>query len=82
MTLPLEDTSPNRDGWESVQLDPNEEGSSALVTRFEDYYLSYFASVNVSHDEDYPPIFAANRSEFVQHSKSDAYTLSVTKVNK
>ena len=81
VTIPLIDTQANRDGWHSTQLDPNEEGSSALVRRFEDYYLSYFASVNVSHDEDYPPIFSANKSEFVQHSRSDAYTLSVAKVN-
>ena len=36
-SLPLENTHDNIDGWMSVMLDPDEEGSSKLVNRIERY---------------------------------------------
>lgn len=76
----LEDNPTNVDGWLSVQLDPNEEGSYSIVRIMEDHALDTLGTADIAHDEDFPPLYSAERQEFVTHAKSPAFTMSVTKV--
>ncbi len=76
----LEDTPENNEGWKAMNLDPDEEGASALVRRMEEYALKYMASANISHDENWPPLYLHEHSDFSIHSMSAAYAMTVNKV--
>ena len=76
----LADTPENNAGWAAINLDPDEEGASALVRRMEEYALDYMSSANISHDENWPPLYAYSHRDFSIHSSSDAYAMTVNKV--
>lgn len=70
----------NKAGWDSVHLDPNEEGSSGLVRLFNEFVMSFVSSANIDHDEDYPPLYKEDLKDMTVHAESPAFTLSVSKV--
>ncbi len=80
---PIRDTPANLAGWQSVQLDPNEEGSSAVVAGMEEYALTWLSSADISHDEDFSPLYSAESQDFSIHSNDPgSYIMTVNKVSK
>ena len=51
-------------------LDPDEEGSSKLVKRIEEYALSYLNSADLREDEDLPGYFDTDHPMMMFHSHS------------
>ncbi len=76
----LEPTPDNLAGAASVNLDVDEPGASALVSRMEEYALTYMSVANISHDENYLPLYTADSSDFSIHTQSKAMAMTVNKV--
>ena len=72
-SLPLENTHDNIDGWMSVMLDPDEEGSSKLVNRIEKYSMLFLNSADIREEEDFPDFFDASESTMMVHSESKVW---------
>ncbi len=47
--------------------DCDEPGASALVSQMEDYALEYMSAANISHDEDFPPLYLRDEADFSVH---------------
>lgn len=79
-SLPIEDTKDNKVGWDSVVLDPDEEGASKLVKRLEKYAMHYLNSADLREEEDYPEYYDASEKIMMFHSHSNAVTMTGMKL--
>ena len=79
--LPLVESEDNIHGWESVMLDPDEEGASKLVKRIEKYSMYYLNSADFTEDESFPGFYDAQQKIMMVHSQSQGLTLTAAKLN-
>ena len=77
---PLEDVHENIDGWNSVMLDPDEEGSSKLVKRIEKYTMKFLNTADFREEEDFPDFYDAHEKIMMIHSESKAMTMTAMKI--
>ena len=77
--LPLDNVHDNIDGWNSVMLDPDEEGSSRLVSDIEKYSMAFLNSADIRENEDFPDFYDANDNTMMIHSESNAMTMTAMK---
>ena len=79
-SISLEDEHENIHGWESVVLDPDQEGASQLVKRIERYSMYYMNSADLREGENFDGFYDASKPMMMVHAHSSAITMTVAKL--